>query len=160
MDDLTLSERLRQRGVSRRGFMKFCAATASMMALPPILIPKVAAALEQARRPSVIWLSFQECTGCTEAITRSSAPSLEELIFDSISLDYHHTAPALRQPLNCCTPDGVLRLLHSLLTGADPTSLRSEHPQVRAAVRTSRDRTGGVLTPRLCNSRGRRAFNP
>ncbi len=33
-DDKTLGERLRESGLSRRGFMKFCAATASMMALP------------------------------------------------------------------------------------------------------------------------------
>ena len=44
-----------------------------------------------ARRPSVIWLSFQECTGCTESLTRSHAPTVESLIFDAISLDYHHT---------------------------------------------------------------------
>jgi hydrogenase small subunit len=90
----TLAERLRERGVSRRGFMKFCAATASMMALPPMMIPRVAAALQQARRPSVIWLSFQECTGCTESLTRSHAPTIEGLIFDHISLDYHHTLQA------------------------------------------------------------------
>lgn len=93
-DDITLGESLRQRGVSRRGFMKFCAATASMLALPPAMIPKIAAALESARRPSVIWLSFQECTGCTESLTRSHAPSIEGLIFDHISLDYHHTLQA------------------------------------------------------------------
>ena len=93
-DDKTLSERLRERGISRRGFMKFCAATASMMALSPAMIPRVAAALEQARRPSVIWLSFQECTGCTESLTRSHAPTIEGLIFDHISLDYHHTLQA------------------------------------------------------------------
>jgi hydrogenase small subunit len=93
-DNKTLAERLRERGVSRRGFMKFCAATASMMALPPIMIPRIAAALEQARRPSVIWLSFQECTGCTESLTRSHAPTIEGLIFDHISLDYHHTLQA------------------------------------------------------------------
>ncbi len=58
------------------------------------MIPRIAAALEQARRPSVIWLSFQECTGCTESLTRSSSPTLEGLIFDSISLDYHHTLQA------------------------------------------------------------------
>jgi hydrogenase small subunit len=90
----TLAERLRERGVSRRGFMKFCAATASMMALPPMMVPRVAAALQQARRPSVIWLSFQECTGCTESLTRSHAPTIEGLIFDHISLDYHHTLQA------------------------------------------------------------------
>ena len=90
----TLGEILQAQGVSRRGFMKYCAATASLLALPPAMVPRIANALEQARRPSVIWLSFQECTGCTESLTRSSSPTLEGLIFDSISLDYHHTLPA------------------------------------------------------------------
>jgi hydrogenase small subunit len=58
------------------------------------MIPAIAASLEKARRPSVIWLSFQECTGCTESMTRSSAPTVESLIFDYISLDYHHTLQA------------------------------------------------------------------
>jgi hydrogenase small subunit len=80
--------------VSRRGFLKFCAATASMMALPPTMTSAIAAALEQARRPSVIWLSFQECTGCTESLTRSHSPTVEDLILDVISLDYHHTLQA------------------------------------------------------------------
>jgi hydrogenase small subunit len=91
---MTLGERLRRQGVSRRGFLKFCAATASMMALPPTAVSALAAGLEKARRPSVIWLSFQECTGCAEAITRSDAPTLENLIFDHISLDYQHTIMA------------------------------------------------------------------
>jgi hypothetical protein len=66
----------------------------SMMALPPSMAPAIAAALEKARRPSVIWLSFQECTGCTESLTRSFSPTVENLIFDTISLDYHHTLQA------------------------------------------------------------------
>ncbi len=90
----TLGESLREQGVSRRGFLKFCAATASMMALPPSMVPAIAAALEKARRPSVIWLSFQECTGCTESLTRSFSPTIEDLILDVISLDYHHTLQA------------------------------------------------------------------
>jgi hydrogenase small subunit len=90
----TLGDSLRERGVSRRGFLKFCAATTSMMALPPTMVPTVAAALAKARRPSVIWLSFQECTGCTESLTRSFSPTVEDLIFDVISLDYHHTLQA------------------------------------------------------------------
>ena len=93
-DKRTLGEILRARGVSRRGFMKYCAATASILALPPSMIPRIASALENARRPSVIWLSFQECTGCTESLTRSASPTVESLIFDSISLDYHHTLQA------------------------------------------------------------------
>ncbi len=90
----TLGEVLRENGVTRRGFLKFCAATASLMALPPSLVPALAAALEKARRPSVIWLSFQECTGCTESLTRSHTPTLEGLILEHISLDYHHTLQA------------------------------------------------------------------
>lgn len=90
----TLGEVLAAKGVSRRGFMKFVAATTSLMALPPAMIPRVAKALENAKRPSVIWLPFQECTGCTESITRSHAPSLEGLIFDTISLDYQETIMA------------------------------------------------------------------
>ena len=87
----TVAAALASRGVSRRGFMKFCATTASLMALPPSLVPTIAAALEKARRPSVIWLPFQECTGCTESLTRSHAPTLESLIFETISLDYQET---------------------------------------------------------------------
>ena len=92
--DQTLGEYLYAQGVSRRGFLKFCSATASLMALPPSAIAQVADALASARRPSVIWLSFQECTGCTESLTRSHAPTVESLIFDAISLDYQPTLPA------------------------------------------------------------------
>jgi len=90
----TVGEILQAKGVSRRGFLKYCATTASLLALPPSMIPRIARALENARRPSVIWLSFQECTGCTESLTRSASPTVEGLIFDAISLDYHHTLQA------------------------------------------------------------------
>jgi len=85
---------LESHGVSRRGFLKYCAALTSMMALPAAMAPRVAEALEKQRRPSAIWLSFQECTGCTEALTRSEAPTLEDLILNIVSLDYHHTLQA------------------------------------------------------------------
>jgi hydrogenase small subunit len=90
----TLGMQLAERGISRRAFLKFCTALGSMMALPPGSAPAMAQALANARRPSVIWLSFQECTGCTESLTRSDAPSLEQLIFNLVSLDYHHTLQA------------------------------------------------------------------
>lgn len=87
----TLGDRLAERGVSRRSFLKFASYTASIMALPPTAATAIAQGLAKARRQSVIWLSFQECTGCTESITRAGMPSIEDLIFDFISLDYHHT---------------------------------------------------------------------
>ena len=90
----SVGEFLRSRGVTRRDFMSFCASTAALLGLPPSLAPRIATALEQARRPSVIWLPFQECTGCTESITRAHGATLEQLIFDAISLDYQHTLQA------------------------------------------------------------------
>jgi hydrogenase small subunit len=90
----TLADALAAQGISRRGFLKFCTATASLMALPPAMVPRIAEALANARRPSVIWLPFQECTGCTESITRSHAPTLESMIFESVSLDYQETLMA------------------------------------------------------------------
>ncbi len=89
-----LIDTLVREGVSRRTFLKYCATLASMMALPPTAGRAMAEALAAARRPSVIWLPFQECTGCTESITRSHSPTLEGMIFDMVSLDYQETLMA------------------------------------------------------------------
>lgn len=89
-----LAELLERHGVSRRGFLKFCTVAASALALPPGAAALIARGLEQARRQSVIWLSFQEYTGCTESLTRSYVPGIERLILDYLSLDYHHTLQA------------------------------------------------------------------
>ena len=90
----TLGEQLQASGISRRTFLKFCATTASLLALPQSAVPQIVSALSASRRPSVIWLPFQECTGCTESILRSHSPTLESLIFEHISLDYQHTIMA------------------------------------------------------------------
>jgi hydrogenase small subunit len=93
-NESTLGDLLRSQGIGRRAFLKFCSATATLMALPAGVASAMAETLAGARRPSVIWLSFQECTGCTEALTRSHSPTIESLLFDFISLDYHHTLQA------------------------------------------------------------------
>lgn len=85
---------LQRHGITRRTFLKFCTSMASAMALTPAAAAEMAERLATVRRKSVIWLSFQECTGCTESITRAHKPSLESLIFDFVSLDYHHTLQA------------------------------------------------------------------
>jgi hydrogenase small subunit len=78
-------------GITRREFLQFCAATATTLGLPAGAEAAIAMAMEQARRPSVIWLHFQECTGCTESLLRAEHPTLDKLILDVISLDYHET---------------------------------------------------------------------
>lgn len=55
---------------------------------------QVAEAIGKAKRPSVIWLHFQDCTGCTETLLRTSAPDVADLILNVISLDCHETLMA------------------------------------------------------------------
>jgi hydrogenase small subunit len=55
---------------------------------------EVAKEIGKARRPSVIWLHFQDCTGCSETLLRTSKPDLADLILHVISLDYHETLMA------------------------------------------------------------------
>ncbi|MDD2902822.1 MAG: hydrogenase small subunit [Syntrophales bacterium] len=75
--------------VSRRDFLKFCGVAAAAMGLPLSMGAKIAEAVAALKRPPVIWLSGQECTGCTETLLRSTHPTVESLILDLISLDYH-----------------------------------------------------------------------
>jgi len=80
--------------IDRREFLQFCAATATTLGLPTGAEAAIAKAVEKAKRPSVIWLHFQECTGCSESLLRAEHPTLEKLILDVISLDYHETLMA------------------------------------------------------------------
>ena len=90
----SLREAERRFGVPRRDFMKFAAALVASMGLPSSALGAVVNAMTQSKRPSVIWLQFQECTGCTESLLRSEHPTLDKLILDLISLDYHETLAA------------------------------------------------------------------
>jgi len=78
-------------GISRRGFLKLCSSVAVTIGLTPAAGAQIAAAVMNPKRPPVIWLSAQECTGCTESLLRAHHPTLENLILDMISLDYHET---------------------------------------------------------------------
>jgi len=78
-------------GVSRRDFLKFCTIMTATMGLPAGMVDKVMAAVENPKRPPVIWLHFQECTGCTESLLRATHPTVEHLVLDIISLDYSET---------------------------------------------------------------------
>jgi hydrogenase small subunit len=79
-------------GVSRRDFIKVCSIAAGAVGLPAWAGEKMAETVATAgRKPSVIWLHFQECTGCTESLLRTSHPDVGQLILDLVSLDYHET---------------------------------------------------------------------
>jgi len=85
---------LSNNGIHRRDFLKFCGVVAGALSLDLTFVPKIAEALTSKDRPPVLWLHFAECTGCTESILRTSGPWMDELIFNTISLDYHETLMA------------------------------------------------------------------
>jgi hydrogenase small subunit len=84
----TLEERISNSGVSRRDFVRLLSLATAAVGLPASAAEAIA---KTKRRPSVIWLHFQECTGCTESLLRASHPEITELILQAISLDYHET---------------------------------------------------------------------
>jgi hydrogenase small subunit len=95
----TIGQHLSRCGVSRRQFLEFCAklmvaAPAGLALTNKVRAAEVAREIAKARRPSVIWLNFQDCTGCTETLLRTSTPDLAELILHLVSLDYHETLMA------------------------------------------------------------------
>lgn len=85
---------LENNGISRRDFMKWAAAMTATLALPSSFIPLTARAAELAGRIPIVWLHMAECTGCSESLLRSSTPSIDSIIFDYISLEYHETIMA------------------------------------------------------------------
>jgi hydrogenase small subunit len=94
IDGETLGEHLRTRGVSRRDFLEFCGSMCAVLGLSNSLLPRVAQQLQSMRRPSVIWLQLQECTGCVESVLRTAEPTIGDLVLDLVSLDYQHTLMA------------------------------------------------------------------
>lgn len=77
--------------VSRREFVHFCTMAAAAVGLGPLAAERFVEAAIRGEKPSVIWLQFQECTGCTESLLRTAHPAIDSLILDLISLDYHET---------------------------------------------------------------------
>jgi hydrogenase small subunit len=90
----TLGERLQSRGVSRRDFLEFCGRLAVVLGLGELAGPRLAHALQSVRRPSVIWIQLQECTGCVESVLRTVEPTIGNLLLEMVSLDYSHTIMA------------------------------------------------------------------
>ena len=80
--------------VKRRDFMKVVTLAAAAVGMSQAGALRLVQAASKGLKPSVIWLHFQECTGCTESLLRTAHPALSELILDLVSLDYHETLSA------------------------------------------------------------------
>lgn len=93
-EDKSIKDLMEEHGISRRDFMKWAAGMTAMLSLPSSFTPLMASAAELTDRLPVVWLHMAECTGCSESLLRTDAPTLDSLIFDHISLEYHETVMA------------------------------------------------------------------
>lgn len=90
----TLYDVMRQQGITRRSFLKFCSLTAASLGLSPAQAQEIAKKLETQPRLPVIWLEGLECTCCSESFIRSAHPLAKDVVLSTISLDYHMTLSA------------------------------------------------------------------
>ena len=92
--DTDVSSALAKRGITRRQLAKFCGAMLATLALPDRYLAQVVQAVGKARKPVLIWLQFQDCTGCSESMLRSSNPDVAEAVLDLLSWEYHEVIMA------------------------------------------------------------------
>lgn len=85
---------LRNRGVSRRDFLKFCAITSVALGLGPGADLVMAEALSTKPRLPVLWINGLSCSCCTESFLRTAHPLATDIILAMIALDYQDTIMA------------------------------------------------------------------
>ena len=135
-----LSEQLISAGISRRSFIKWSAVTTAALMLPPTFKTRVARAAEQFGRVPVVWLHFAECTGCSEAFLRTSYPNVDDLILETLSLEYHET---LMAAAGYQAEENLAKALHDfpgkficVIEGALPTGMDGKYLTLGAKGRT------------------------
>jgi hydrogenase small subunit len=149
---------------NRRDFIRVCTLALAAVGMPWELAGQVARkAASKKLKPSVIWLHFQECTGCTESLLRTSHPAVAALIFDLISLDYcetlfaaagHQAEDALKKAMKDNAGKYVL-----VVEGAIPTKDNGIYCQIggRTAldiVHEVADKAGAIIAIGSCASWG------
>ncbi|RME79102.1 MAG: twin-arginine translocation signal domain-containing protein [Chloroflexi bacterium] len=148
---------LSRKGVSRRDFLKFCAAMTAVLALPARYTDRVAAAVAEAKKPVLVWLEFQDCAGNTESLLRASSPSVAEIVLDILSLDYHETVMAAaghqaEEALQMATAEPGTYL--TVVEGSIPTKDGGIYCTVggRTALDIAREVCGNALATITCGT--------
>jgi quinone-reactive Ni/Fe-hydrogenase small subunit len=143
LKDVDMMDIIESEGVNRRDFMKWVSATTATLMLPPMFAPLVAEATELMNRVPVIWIELQDCAGNSEALLRSSAPTVDDLLFDVLSLEYHETLQA------CAGHDADKQLEEAVhhfkgkyllfVEGAIPMAMNGQYGTVGASGETFHD---------------------
>ena len=85
---------MQDKGYSRRQFLQFCGVAATIAGLEKSGVAQVVKAFDKKEKPAIVWLHFQECTGCSESFIRASHPVVADALLDVINLNYSETLMA------------------------------------------------------------------
>ena len=130
-------ERLEARGVSRRDFLKFCGATATMLGLSssaaPMIGAKIAGAADDGGLYPALWLHGGACTGCTESVAQATYPNVADIVLDFLNLvgqetiqmsSGHVTMEANHEFMSEHEGKFILIIEGTVITGLDGNMLR------------------------------------
>ena len=139
----SLETTLKRHGIDRRDFLKWAASITAMLTLPSSFTPLVADAVKLADRLPLIWIHLAECTGCSESLIRTDSPTLDSLIFDYVSLEYHETLMAAagwqaEENLENAIKNYAGRYI-LLVEGGVPTAMGGQYLTIGAQARTGID---------------------
>ncbi|QKF81630.1 hydrogenase small subunit [Halarcobacter ebronensis] len=143
LKDIDMMGIVESEGVNRRDFMKWASATTATLMLPPMFTPLVAQATELMNRVPVIWIELQDCAGNSEALLRSSAPTVDDLIFDVLSLEFHETIMAASgHQADAQLEDAIEHFKGKYILfveGAIPTAMNGQYGTIGASGETFKE---------------------
>ncbi|MBF0275654.1 MAG: hydrogenase small subunit, partial [Nitrospinae bacterium] len=125
------------------------------LGLSHTMVPRVAEALESAaKRPPVVWMHFAECTGDSESFLRSAYPSIDKIILDTISVDYHETIMAAagtqaEENLHKCISENKGKYI-TICEGAIPMATPPGPSGKKGGYLTIGGRTGYEIAHEVC----------
>lgn len=77
--------------MSRRQFLKLCAASGAAIGLSQMWVPAIAEAFTDAAKGKkpIIWIQGSACGGCSSSLLNTIHPGMKELLSEIIDLNYH-----------------------------------------------------------------------
>jgi len=152
--------------VTRRDFLKYLAASALAMGYSSLDLTGIAQALAQSTKPPVVWLQGAGCNGCSVSLLNSVTPTIDDVLLNTIDLQYHPTLMAAPGALAVTTAtqarDSGFTLL--VVEGAIPTAhdryctvwetVDGHHVSMLEAVQSFAARADYVMSVGSCSAFG------
>lgn len=89
LDETNLEAAMKMVDVAQDELNSWVSMVTANMQLHPAFEPLVKQSVKALNKVPIIWLELSDCSGNSEAFIKTTNPTLEDLIFDYISLDYH-----------------------------------------------------------------------